>query len=91
MCFYYYYWGFGGLSIQLRLGSPHKAQGWKKKQSLKNNYTEFSIVVPFWGCLFSIVNLRLVGPKEETTMETIGTFWSFNVNMSKNRDVGASI
>ena len=49
----------GGLSIQvgmwLRLGSPCKAQGWKKKQSLKTITLTFSIVVPFWGCLLASV------------------------------------
>ena len=31
-----------------------------------------SIVVPFWGYLFRILNIKLVKPKKGTTMETIG-------------------
>ena len=31
-----------------------------------------SIVVPFWGYLFRILNIILVKPKKGTTMETIG-------------------
>ena len=33
---------------------------------------EVSIVVPFWGYLFRILNIELVKPKKGTTMETIG-------------------
>ena len=32
-----------------------------------------SIVVPFWGLSFRILNIELVKPKKGTTMETIGT------------------
>ena len=31
-----------------------------------------SIVVPFWGLPFRILNVELVKPKKGTTMETIG-------------------
>ena len=31
-----------------------------------------SIVVPFWGLPFRILNIELVKPKKGTTMETIG-------------------
>ena len=31
-----------------------------------------SIVVPFWGYLFRILNIEWVKPKKGTTMETIG-------------------
>ena len=32
-----------------------------------------SIVVPFWGYLFRILNIKLVKPKKGTTMETTGS------------------
>ena len=32
-----------------------------------------SIVVPFWGYHFRILNIELVKPKKGTTMETIGS------------------
>ena len=34
-----------------------------------------SIVVPFWGYPFRILNTKLVKPKKGTTVETIGVSW----------------
>ena len=33
-----------------------------------------SIVVPFWGLPFRILNIELVKPKKGTTMETTGNY-----------------
>ena len=42
------------------------------KLNLFHNIPIVSIVVPFWGVPYRILNIYLVKPKKGTTMETIG-------------------